>query len=104
MSGAVLGRMNIMTYYGYAEGDGLTAETTFTWPSASQPPMNPFFAFNKKAFAVCPAGMPPAWAQTGQVYVIRLATGDAYAKFQVDSLSFGSSTYTLNFKFKGLID
>ncbi|MDR0709343.1 MAG: HmuY family protein, partial [Spirochaetaceae bacterium] len=103
MSGASPGRMNIMTYYGYLSGDGLTADTTFSW-STPGPPMSPFFEFNKKAFATCPGGMPPPWDETGVIYVIRLAGGDAYAKFQVDALSFGSSTYSLSFKFAGLSD
>jgi hypothetical protein len=103
MADPLPGRMNIMTYYGYASGDGLTADTAFGWSSPG-PPMSPFFEFNKKAFATCPGGMPPPWDETGQIYIIGLAGGDAYAKFQVNALSFGSSTYNLSFKFAGLSD
>ncbi|MDR1315961.1 MAG: HmuY family protein [Spirochaetales bacterium] len=99
MSGAAEGPMNIMTYFGYAGGDGLAAETMFDWSSPG-PPMSPFFEFNKHAFSTCPGGMPPPWDETGEVYIIRHGNGQMYSKFQVNSLSFASSTYHLSFRFE----
>jgi hypothetical protein len=107
MGTAVPGEMNIMTYYGYASGDGLSETTAFGWSNPG-PPMSPFYEFNKKAFANCPGGMPPPWQATGQVYIIKHADEDSYSKFQVNALSLNASSAPVNpasfivsFKFKG---
>jgi hypothetical protein len=103
MGSATAGAMNIMTYYGYAEGDGFSDATRFTWTEGSGPPGNPFFDFDKHAFATCPAGMPPPWDETGEVYIVRHGNGQMYSKFQVNDLSFESSPfsgYHLSFKFE----
>jgi hypothetical protein len=102
MSGPVGGRMNIMTYYGYANGDGLTEATAFGWSSPG-PPNAPFFEFNKKAFNYVLGGMPPPWYPTRQVYIIRHADGTSYSKFQVNALRYQVSfTYILSFRFENL--
>jgi hypothetical protein len=102
MSGPVEGRMNIMTYYGYEDGDGLSAETAFAI-SADAPFTEPFFKFNKKAFCNGEPAMPPIWHPTGQVYVIKHGAGNLYSKFQVTAFRYQSGyRYTLSFKFKNL--
>jgi hypothetical protein len=94
--------MNIMTYYGYLTGDGLSEETKFGW-SDPGPPSAPFYEFNKKAFAYVGGGMPPPWYPTGQVYIIRHADGVSYSKLQVSALKYQRGyTYTVGFKFKKL--
>lgn len=102
MLGTVPGRMNIMTYYGYASGTGLSKATAFGW-STPGPPNNPFFEFNKKAFAYAEGGMPPPWYPTKQVYIIRHADGESYSKFQVNAFRYQRGyTFILSFRFKNL--
>jgi hypothetical protein len=94
--------MNLMTYYGYAVGDGLTEATAFSW-SPPGPPGAPFYEFNKKAFGYVTGGMPPPWYPTKQVYIIRHANGTSYSKFQVSSLRYQRGyTFLLSFTFKNL--
>jgi hypothetical protein len=94
--------MNIMTYFGYATGDGLTEATAFGW-STPGPPSAPFYEFNKKAFAYVTGGMPPPWFPTKQVYIIRHADGTSYSKFQVSALRYQTGyTFIMGFKFKNL--
>jgi hypothetical protein len=102
MSAALPGRMNIMTYYGYAVGDGLTADTAFGW-STPGPPNYPFYEFNKKAIAYVEGGMPPPWYPTGRVYIIRHGDGEHYSKFQIDTLSYiRGYKFNISFKFSPL--
>jgi hypothetical protein len=102
MSAALPGSMNIMSYYGYAVGDGLTADTAFGW-STPGPPTAPFYEFDKKAFAYVEGGMPPPWFPTQEVYVIRHADGSSYSKFQVYAIKYQSGyTFLLSFRFKNL--
>jgi hypothetical protein len=102
MSASLGGRMNIMTYYGYASGDGLTADTAFGY-STPGPPSHPFYEFNKKAFAYVTGGMPPPWHPTQQIYIIRHADGVSYSKFQVTALRYQTGfTYVLGFRFANL--
>ncbi|MDR0998780.1 MAG: FMN-binding protein [Treponema sp.] len=99
MFGTYGGPMNIMTYFGYASGDGLSESTQFYW-SFPGPPSGPFYEFDKKAFAAVTGGMPPPWYPTRQVYIIRHADGTSYSKFQVFALKYQSGTFALSFKFK----
>jgi hypothetical protein len=95
-------RMNIMTYYGYATGDGLTEATAFGW-STPGPPSYPFYEFNKKAFGAVTGGMPPPWYATRQVYIIRHADGESYSKFQVYALKYQRGySFVVSFKIKTL--
>jgi hypothetical protein len=104
MTGVSPGPMNIMTYYGYEAGDGLSPETPFTI-STNAPYAVPFFKFNKKAFAYSETGMPPPWRPTMQVYIIKHADGSGYSKFQVHEFSYKTGyTYTISFKFETLIE
>jgi hypothetical protein len=102
MYGPVGGRMNIMTYYGYLSGGGLTEDDPFGW-SIPGPPSSPFYEFNKRAFAFAQGGMPPPWYPTSQVYIIRHADGASYSKFQVHAVRYRTSyTFILSFKFENL--
>jgi uncharacterized protein with FMN-binding domain len=98
MSGSAAVRMNIMTYYGYESGTGLSLDTAFTLTTGA-PFSQPFYLFNKKAFAYVDPGMPPVWHPEEQVYIIRHADGVSYSKFQVSSLAYGSSRFSLDMKF-----
>jgi hypothetical protein len=96
------GPMNIMTYYGYLTGDGLSEDTRFGW-SFPGPPGAPFYEFNKKAFAGAYGGMPPRWYPSNEVYIIRHADGVSYSKFQVPTVRYQKGfTYIVSFKFKNL--
>jgi hypothetical protein len=96
------GPMNIMTYYGYLTGDGLSEATQFGW-SFPGPPGSPFYEFNKKAFAAALGGMPPPWYATGEVYIIRHADGVSYSKLQFPAVRYQRGfTYIVSFKFKNL--
>jgi hypothetical protein len=104
MFNATSGTMNIMTYYGYLSGDGLTEATAFGW-SKPGPPSAPFYEFNKKAFAYVEGGMPPPWFPTNQVYIIQHGDGTSYSKFQVNTLRYRSGyTFILSFRFKNLTE
>jgi hypothetical protein len=103
MSASLDSVMNIMTYYGYESGDGLTEATVFGWSTNPGPPGGPFYEFNKKAFAYVIGGMPPPWFPTKHVYIIRHADGISYSKFQVYALRYEKGyTYIVSFKFKPL--
>jgi hypothetical protein len=96
------GPMNIMTYYGYRDGDGLSEETRFDW-SIPGPPVAPFYEFNKKAFAAVLGGMPPPWYATGEVYIIRHADGVSYSKLQFPTVRYQRGfNYIVSFRFKNL--
>jgi uncharacterized protein with FMN-binding domain len=43
--------------------------------------------------------MPPVWHPENEVYIIRHADGVSYSKFQVSSLAYGSSRFSLDMKF-----
>lgn len=105
MSVNVEGVMNIMTYYGYRDAvnyDGTSEAKSFQW-SLPGPPANPFYEFNKKAFARVSGGMPPPWEETGQVYVIRHGDGETYSKLQFYDVYYWSGyNYRVKFKFKTL--
>jgi hypothetical protein len=102
MSADLGGPMNIMTYYGYASGNGLTAAAAFGWSSPG-PPGAPFYEINTQAFAYATGGMPPPWYPTKQVYIIRHADGTSYSKFQVSALRYQTGyTFLLSFTFKNL--
>ena len=102
MNGPAMGRMNIMTYYGYASGSGETAEDPFGY-SVPGPPGSPFYEFNKRAFAYATGGMPPPWFPTKQVYIIRHADGVSYSKLQVTAVSYKRGyIYILGFQFANL--
>jgi uncharacterized protein with FMN-binding domain len=100
MDNAVAGSMNIMTYYGYASGDGSTEASPFGW-SVPGPPFSSFFEFNKKAFAEEGNGMPPPWYPTQQVYIIGHGDGVSYSKFQITDITY-STKFILSFRFKNL--
>jgi hypothetical protein len=87
-------KMNVMTYFGYVNGDGLASGTSFGTSGLS------VYAFNKKAayYKSNGSNMPPQYAPTRRVYIIRHADGSGYSKFQVSALSFSSPTYTLTIK------
>jgi fumarate reductase flavoprotein subunit len=92
--------MNMMTYYGFYSGTG-----TQTDPFAIHPdtPARPFFSFNRKGYTYSPAGMPPKWYPTGQVYLIRHADGASYSKFQVTAITYISGyNFRLSFRFKNV--
>jgi hypothetical protein len=96
--------MNIMTYWGYASGDGLSEGTQFYW-SVPGPPGNPFYEFNKKAFAYNTGGMPPPWVPTKEVYIIKHADGSGYSKLQFTGVRYRSGyTYILSFHFENLTE
>jgi hypothetical protein len=96
--------MNIMTYWGYASGDGLSEGTQFGW-SVPGPPSDPFYEFNKKAFAYNTGGMPPPWVPTKEVYIIKHADGSGYSKLQFTGVRYRTSyTYILSFCFAKLAE
>jgi hypothetical protein len=102
MSASLPGPMNIMTYYGYLSGSGLSEDDPFEW-SLPGPPSSPVDEVNKKAFAAVLGGMPPPWYPTGEVYIIRHADGVSYSKLQFPTVRYQSGlSYRVGFKFKNL--
>jgi uncharacterized protein with FMN-binding domain len=92
--------MNLMTYHGYSGGVGTQADP-FTF--RPETPARPFYLFNRKGYTYSPAGMPPKWYPTGQVYVIRHADGTAYSKFQVTAITYISGyNFRVSFRFKNI--
>jgi hypothetical protein len=103
MDGPVPGAMNIMTYYGYEDGDG-----SYDHPyaiSTNAPFAEPFYKFNKKAFAAAGTTMPPTWWPTNQVYIIRHADGITYSKFQVYTFYYTTGfNFWVSFRFETLTE
>jgi hypothetical protein len=58
-----------------------------------------FYHFNKKSAYKGTGGMPPGFAETGQIYIIRHADGVHHSKFQVTQFKYG---YTMTLKFSQL--
>jgi hypothetical protein len=101
MGAAVPGPMNIMTYYGYESGDG-SEGSPFTI-SANAPYIEPFYKFNKKAFAAAGTTMPPTWWGTNHVYIIRHANGVSYSKLQVYEVTYViGHSFKFGFRFENL--
>jgi hypothetical protein len=95
--------MNIMTYYGYEAGDGLSLITAFKISAGMYTFSEPFFKFNKKAFAAASVAMPPFWWPTNQVYIIRHADGSSFSKFQVNTFFYTVGyKFTVSFRFETL--
>jgi uncharacterized protein with FMN-binding domain len=76
-------RLNVMTYMGYSlsfTGTGTSSEDPFTT-------LIPVFTFNKKAFLDWTSGMPPPFAPTNRVYIVRHGDGAGYSKLQVPMIT-----------------
>jgi hypothetical protein len=102
MGGTIPSRMNIMTYYGYYSGDGLTSATGFEL-SPDAPLANEFYEFDRRAFAYAGTVMPPEWYPTSQVYVIRHGDGLGYSKIQITRFEYHTGyTFYLTFRYKNL--
>jgi hypothetical protein len=107
--------MNILTYFGFLSGDGLSDATSFqpnTPPSGA--PMGPtadpawktfqWYSFDKKAaYYHVPGTMmaptPANYKTTDQVYIIRHADGTSYSKFQISDMAYSSPNYAVELKF-----
>jgi hypothetical protein len=84
-------RLNVMTFAGYATGDGSYA-SPFTASGMTYP-------FDKKAFFSWPNAMPPVWGPTNQVYIITHGDGVGHSKLQVSAVQYVTS-YKFNFTVK----
>jgi hypothetical protein len=101
--------MNMMTYFGFNSGSGLTYEDPFRsiprdpdgdGPEPAVPlPNYVFYPFNKKAAYEGTGGMPPGFKETKQIYIIRHADGVHHSKFQVTAFTYG---YAMDLKFQAL--
>jgi hypothetical protein len=95
--------MNIMTYFGFNGGSGLTADDPFTSipRDSSTTPLTDyiFYHFNKKSAYEGTGGMPPGFKETKQIYIIRHADGLHHSKFQVTAFTYG---YAMDLKFSQL--
>jgi hypothetical protein len=104
MDGTTAGRMNIMTYYGFYGGDGLTQATGFEL-SPNVPFVNEFYEFDRRAFTYAGTTMPPTWSPTNQVYIIRHGDGLHYSKLQVTVFQYATGyNFYINFRYKNLPD
>jgi hypothetical protein len=94
--------MNMMTYFGFPGGDGLTEETAFT-VNPFVPPIETykFYDFDKKAAYTDTGGMPPNLAPTNQVYIIQHGRGAVYSKLQVTEFALNpvDLSYTMTIQF-----
>jgi hypothetical protein len=77
--------MNVITYAGYPDGDGLTVETCFKYHVPGDMAVYSPYDFNKKQ-AYRMVGMPPNYTPTGQVYIVRHGDGVKYSKLQVSEV------------------
>jgi hypothetical protein len=95
--------MNMMTYFGFPGGDGLTYGTAFTVNpyDPDDPEHYVFYDFDKKAAYTDEGGMPPDFAPTNQVYIIRHGDGEVYSKLQVTEFSLDPDDlfYDITFQF-----
>jgi hypothetical protein len=94
--------MNMMTFFGFNGGDGLSIDTAFeSIPRAAGSSLEDyiFYHFDKKAAYKGTGGMPPGFKETNQIYIIQHADGVSYSKFQVTAFKYG---YTMNLKFSRL--
>jgi hypothetical protein len=95
--------MNIMTYFGFPGGDGLTDETAFTVNPYTPPdPLSSyiFYDFDKKAAYTDYGNMPPNLGPTGQVYIIRHSDGSTYSKLQITGFTLNANmTYSISLQF-----
>jgi hypothetical protein len=93
--------MNMMTYFGFNGGSGLTYEDPFTSIPRNGVPLTDyvFYHFNKKAAYEGTGGMPPGFKETKQIYIIRHADGVHHSKFQVTAFTYG---YAMDLKFSAL--
>jgi hypothetical protein len=96
--------MNIMTYFGFPGGDGLTALTAFEIiPYVPPEPLEDyiFYDFDKMAAYEGTGGMPPGFDATQQVYIIRHYDGTTYSKLQVNGFELDPLTliYTIDLQF-----
>jgi hypothetical protein len=87
MSNASPTIMNVMTYLGYASGNG-TEDTPFGTSSFIMgDPSKKMYEFNKKQCYDHQGGtMPPRYDPTEQVYIITHADGSAKSKFQLSAV------------------
>jgi hypothetical protein len=98
--------MNMMTYFGFPGGDGLTDGTPFQIIPYT-PPITDyvFYSFNKRAAYTDLGNMPPELAPTGQVYIIKhhydARVGDVYSKLQVTDFALDpyDLSYSISFQF-----
>jgi hypothetical protein len=94
--------MNMMTYFGFPAGDGLSVATAFQIIPYT-PPVDEyiFYSFNKRAAYTDLGNMPPELAPTGQVYIIRHHGGAVYSKLQVTDFVLDpvSLNYFISFQF-----
>lgn len=93
--------MNMMTYFGFNGGSGLTYEDPFTSIPRNGVSLTDyvFYHFNKKAAYEGTGGMPPGFKETKQIYIIRHADGVHHSKFQVTAFTYG---YAMDLKFSAL--
>jgi hypothetical protein len=95
--------MNLMTYFGFYSGGGMTYEDPFRSiprdSSVTSLDDYVFYHFNKKAAYKGTGGMPPGFKETGQIYIIRHADGVHHSKFQVTKFAYG---YAMDLKFSPL--
>jgi hypothetical protein len=103
MNGVSSVPMNIMTYFGFNGGTGLTAEDPFTSipRDSTTTPLTDyvFYHFNKKAAYIGTGGMPQGFKETKQIYIVRHADGQHHSKFQVTAFTYG---YAMDLKFSQL--
>lgn len=96
--------MNMMTYFGFCGGDGLTDETAFEANpyDYEHPDTYKIYEFDKMAaYDEGKGGMPPDFKSTGWVYIIRHANGVNFSKLQVQNFALNPTTlgYSMTLEF-----
>ncbi|MCL1991866.1 MAG: hypothetical protein FWG66_02840 [Spirochaetes bacterium] len=89
--------VNVMSHLGWQAGDGASAASAY-----SANPLTAVFINHARAFVTAPAGMPPAFAVTNRVYIVRHGSGQGYSAVQISGYVFdmagGNETYHLLFR------
>jgi hypothetical protein len=100
MNGVSKQRLNIITYYGYPSGNGLTEASHFGMDEENEEMI--FFTYDKRAAYKGIGGMPPQYEPTQQVYIIGNPDGITFFKFQIVKIAVSGQSYAVDFKFAKL--
>jgi hypothetical protein len=77
--------LNVITYAGYPEGDGLSVASCFKYHFPGDMAIYSPYKFNKKQ-PYTMTGMPPNYTPTKQVYIVRHGDGEQYSKAQLSEV------------------
>jgi hypothetical protein len=82
MGSPTLNQLNVISYVGYGEGDGLTEATPLT-----------HYQYNARQYYNANLStMPPVYSETRQVYIVKHGDGEHYSKMHIRALETLPST------------